>query len=59
MIPVEGLERITFKDDNTTEAVDATYNHESGFVTLVDFWVKNILLILGYMVWPLPGTNES
>jgi len=38
MVPVEGLERLTFKEDNTVDAVDATYNHEAGVVTLVDFW---------------------
>jgi hypothetical protein len=40
MIPVDGLERLTFKEENTHEAVDATYTHEQGVVTLVDFWVN-------------------
>lgn len=38
MVSVEGLERLTFKEDNTVEVTDVTYNHEQGFVTLVDFW---------------------
>jgi hypothetical protein len=43
MVPVDGVEKLTFKDDNTVETTDATYNHESGIVTLIDIWVQFIV----------------